>query len=65
MAQPRTAKYLLLQLRLGRDLSAYVAEARKAERDWRSIAADLRALTGLDISHETLRVWFADSEAVA
>lgn len=58
-----TPKRELLQLRLGRDLGAYVAAARAEGRDWRTIATDLSAVTGVAVSHESLRVWFAKDAA--
>ena len=62
MPQP-TPKQQLLQIRLGRDLSTYIAEARAAGREWRVIADDLTAVTGIKISHESLRQWFGRSAA--
>lgn len=59
----RTAKYELLQVRLGRDLAAYVETARHEGRDWRTIATDLKAATGTTVSHETLRAWFTERAA--
>jgi hypothetical protein len=56
----RSPQYEFLQVRLGRDLSAYVQEARAAGRAWRTIAADLSAITGVTVSYETVRVWFAE-----
>lgn len=58
-----TPKRELIQVRLGRDLAAYVAAARAEGRDWRTIAADLTAVTGVAVSHESLRVWFARDAA--
>lgn len=60
-----TAKYELLQLKLGRDLAAYVAEARSKGRDWRTMAADLSVVTGVPVSHETLRAWFTPASTSA
>lgn len=57
-----TAKYELLQLKLGRDLAAYVAEKRAGGRDWRALADELSAEAGVDVSHETLRSWFTPAE---
>jgi hypothetical protein len=59
---PRSARYLLIQVRLGRDLAQYV-EARRPGDGWRAIAADLSQVTGISVSHETLRAWFAESES--
>lgn len=58
-----TPKRELIQLRLGRDLAAYVGDARAQGRDWRTIAADLTAVTGVRVSHETVRAWFGREAA--
>jgi hypothetical protein len=60
---PPTAKYELLQLRLGRDLAAYVTEARSDGRAWWVIAADLRSSTGMTVTGESLRTWFGARES--
>lgn len=56
---PRSARFQLLQVRLGRDLAQYVA-SRYPQDSWRVIANDLTQITGLSISHETLRTWFPE-----
>jgi len=61
----RTARFQLVQLRLGRDLTQYVNGRRAAQESWRAIAADLSSITDVRISYETLRTWFEDEEAVA
>ena len=50
----------MLEDSLGRDLPGHVVQARNAGRSWRTIAADLRARTGLKVNHETVRNWFSD-----
>lgn len=52
-----SAKYELLQVRLGRSLAEYLQAARADGRDWRTIASDLTTLTGVSVSYETLRSW--------
>jgi hypothetical protein len=56
---PRSARFQLLQVRLGRDLSQYVTD-RYPSSSWRTIANDLTQITGVSISHETLRTWFPE-----
>lgn len=46
-------------------LDEFVGERRAAGRSWRLIARDLLDATGIDVTHETLRSWFRQSEAVA
>src|SRR5664279_1428686 len=50
----QTASYRLLEARLGRPLSAHVAECRTAGIGWRQLALDLRDSTKVAISHESL-----------
>lgn len=57
----QTAKYQLIQLRLGRDLAQYVSDRQGSGDSWRTISADLSTLTGVHVSHETLRSWFVVS----
>jgi hypothetical protein len=47
----------LVETKLGRPLEDQIAEAREAGADWRSIATALSALTGMTVSHETVRTW--------
>lgn len=58
MTQP-TPLYRLVEARLGKPLSEYVAE-RRATTSWRAMAADLTEKTGESVTYETLRGWFAD-----
>jgi len=59
----QTTAYQLLQVRLGRDLAEWVAAKRKDGESWRAIASDATAITGLPVSHETFRAWFAEDAA--
>lgn len=59
-----SVKYELLQVRLGRDLDAYIRTARSQGRSWRTIADDLSTVTGVDVTFETLRVWFQEARAL-
>jgi hypothetical protein len=58
MSQP-TVLYQLVDARLDGKLVEYVAEHR-ATTSWRTMAADLTERTGVQVTHETLRGWFAD-----
>lgn len=53
--------YLLLEDRLETDggLPAYIAANFQA-LGWRGMARDLQQKTGVRVSNETLRIWFAD-----
>lgn len=44
----------------------YVAEKRAEGKSWRRISLDLRDDTDgeIDVTHETLRTWCAEAEAV-
>lgn len=50
----------LIELKLGEDLTAYVAGRRARGRSWRLIARDIFQATGQDVTHETVRSWFPD-----
>lgn len=56
-----THMQMLLQERLGsgRPLDAYVRIRQAEGMGWRRIADDLKRDTGLSVSHEALRTWFA------
>lgn len=49
--------------REGEGLDRFVLSRRAQNRSWRLISLDLRDVTGLDVTFETLRNWYADSEA--
>ena len=44
-------------------LEELVADRRNHGVSWRKIAAELRDLTGIDVTHETLRSWFPEAVA--
>lgn len=59
----KTATALLIEHKLGRSLTKYV-KARQIEGfGWRRIAAEIRKDTGVIVSHEALRSWFATKDA--
>lgn len=51
----------LADLKLGDDgpLDQWVAARRAAGLSWRLIARDLHTATGIDVTYETLRGWYA------
>jgi hypothetical protein len=51
----------LIETKIGRPLAEYVADARNAGKDWRTIARDIQAETGVRVSWETLRSWCTDA----
>lgn len=55
----------LADIKLGGELEPFVRSRRTEGRPWRLIAIDLRDATGIDITDETLRVWFPDEAAAA
>jgi hypothetical protein len=59
MVDQRTRLYQLIEERLDGTLADYVARSRAASMSWRAMAADLRGRTGLQVSNEILRQWFA------
>ncbi|HET8684144.1 MAG TPA: hypothetical protein VFM54_20060 [Micromonosporaceae bacterium] len=63
MAQ-HSARYLLIETRLGESLDEYVGR-HKGRMSWRTMADDLSSRTGVSVSAETLRQWYADRLTVA
>lgn len=61
----KTATALLIEHKLGRDLDEYVTELQGRDLGWRRIAEQVRQDTGVIVSHESLRTWFAKTEAAA
>lgn len=43
-------------------LDEFVESRRADGRSWRLIARDLHEATGLDVTHETLRIWFIGAD---
>jgi hypothetical protein len=50
--------YMLIERRLRGTLDDFVA-SRRATCSWTSMAAEIKTLTGIEVSDETLRRWFA------
>jgi hypothetical protein len=59
----RTTTAQLIEHKLGRDLGQYVAEMQTRDLGWRRIAQQIREDTGVVVSHESLRSWFAKTAA--
>lgn len=59
-AGPATPLWALLRTTLGEDLDAYVVRARNDGLGWAVIAGRLGDSTGIIVSPETLRSWYAD-----
>lgn len=58
MTQP-SQLYRLIEERLDGTLAEFVAE-RWPTSGWRKIADDIHTTTGITVSYNTLRGWFAD-----
>ena len=58
-----TATYMLMQERLrqqGYDIERLFVRYRQAGLSYRKIARDLEDLTGVNVTSETIRMWFRD-----
>lgn len=64
MEQQRSSLYRLIERQLGADLAEYVTQRRPGQ-SWRTIAAELSERIDFKVSHESLRLWFGDSEETA
>ena len=64
---PDTPSQKLATLLIGTDLEAFVRERRTAGTSWRHIARAIYEATDgqVDVTHETLRNWYPDDEAVS
>jgi hypothetical protein len=66
MTQPTTL-YQLVEFRLGESLAEWIDERRRPDVrppvSWRVLATELSHRTGVRVSYETLRDWFADPES--
>jgi hypothetical protein len=58
MTQP-TRLYRLIEGRLDGTLAEYVA-ARRPGTSWQELADRIHRVTGVEVSDEALRLWFAD-----
>jgi hypothetical protein len=64
MAQP-SKRYLEIEERLGQSLADLIASRRGEGIAWRRIALEVTARTGIDVTGESLRMWFQGREPVA
>lgn len=60
----RSSLYRLIERQLGGSLADYVS-ARRPAQSWRAIASELGDRIGVEVSHESLRLWFGDTEEPA
>ncbi|GAW50574.1 MULTISPECIES: hypothetical protein [unclassified Nocardioides] len=60
----KTSTYLLVEERLGKNLSRYVLAGRRQtpKRSWNAIARELHERTQVAVTSETLRLWFFDMD---
>lgn len=58
-----TPTYLLVQDRLGTNLDQHIAARRAEGESWTSIAYEIRDITGMSVTGETLRSWHAATTA--
>lgn len=58
MSHP-TPTYQLIEDRLDGTFADFIA-GRRPHTSWRDIAAEIQTMTGVAVTHETLRTWFAD-----
>lgn len=58
MTKP-SSLYRMIEDRLDGTLPEFVA-ARRASLSWTAMAAEITSTTGIEVSDETLRRWFAD-----
>lgn len=60
----RSSLYRLIEKQLGEPLADYVA-ARRASMSWRDLATELSKQVGVEVSYETLRLWFSEAAPTA
>ena len=56
----RSTKRLLIEERLGQDLSAYVTDLRQDGTPWTAIATRVSRVSGVEVTHQTLINWFSE-----
>ena len=54
---PRTAKFQLIEDRLGSDLAAFIRQRRNDDTSCENIARELWATTGVDVTAQTIANW--------
>lgn len=60
----RTRTFQLVEERLGRDLADHVRTLRDDGASWVTVCHELADETGVRLTPETIRVWFAADETV-
>lgn len=55
----------LMDLKLDEGLAEFVTFRRNLGVSWRRIASQLQEATGVTVTQETVRAWFADETAAA
>lgn len=65
MTQLQAATERIYRLTWHGDLPALVADLREAGRAWREVAGVIEELTGVSVTHETVRFWYGDREGAA
>ena len=58
------AKYAEIEQQLGSPLASFIAARRDAGTSWRRIADEIGESTGVEVSHEALRMWTLGRPAV-
>lgn len=62
--KPHTTKYQFIESQIDGTLKASVEAMREGGKSWRQIARTLSEQSGIDVSDESIRIWFTP-EAVA
>lgn len=65
MSAPLTDKFRLVEAQLGSSLATYLHKAQADGDSLRKIATDLTNTSGVEVSHETVRVWLSTAERAA
>lgn len=61
----RSAKFLLIEDRLGSSLSDFIRQRKDDERSFEYIARELWATTGVDVTAQTVSNWHASLSPAA
>ena len=56
----RSAKFLLVEERLGKDLASLLVDRRDAEVTYERIARELWSSTGVDVTSQTVANWCSE-----
>lgn len=51
------AKYAEIEHELGQPLDSYISAGRADGMSWRRLATEVSERTGIEVSHEALRIW--------